>query len=59
MKTGKEQVTKKNTENLPKPGRAIPSRLRMEVCKNCHDSVQQVEGGEDEGFRKMPNNKTS
>jgi hypothetical protein len=59
MKTGKEQVTKKNTENLPKPGKAIPAPLRMEVCKNCHDSVQQALGEEDKGIRKMPNQKTS
>jgi hypothetical protein len=52
MKAGKEQVTKKNTENLPKSGKAIPAPLTMEVWKNCHDSVQEVNGEEDEGFKK-------
>jgi hypothetical protein len=59
MKAGNEQVTKKNTENLPKPGKAIPAPLTMEVWKNCHNSVQEVEGEEDEGFKKMRNQKTS
>jgi hypothetical protein len=59
MKAGKEQVTKKNTENLPKPGKAIPASLTMEVWKNCHDSVQEAEDEEDEGFMKMPTQKTS
>jgi hypothetical protein len=59
MKADKEQVTKKNTENLPKAGKAIPAPLAIEVWKNCHDSVQEVEGEEDEGFKEMPNQKTS
>ncbi|PNF26153.1 hypothetical protein B7P43_G04442 [Cryptotermes secundus] len=59
MKAGKEQATKKNTENLPKPGKAIPASLTMEVWKNCHDSVQEAEGEADEGFKKVPNHKTS
>jgi hypothetical protein len=59
MKTGKEQVTRKNTENLPKPGRAVHASLLMEMCKNSHDSIQEVEGEGDKGFRKMTNCKTS
>jgi hypothetical protein len=31
MKAGKEQLTKKNTENLPKPGKAIPALLPIEA----------------------------
>jgi hypothetical protein len=53
-------VTKKKTENLPKPGKAIPAPLTMDVWKNCHDdSVQEVDSEEGEGFIKMPNQKTS
>lgn len=47
MKTGRELLIKKNAENSPMPGKAIPTSLPTEVWQNCHDSIQDVEIEED------------